>query len=517
MKWLLIFFIFLFPTIIFGAEDSILNCERFEASWWNPFSWFDDMRSELYDECQFILNNQNLDIHNKKLRILELYNPNEHMFDYTFVDTWNEDLEINLSENVEGVEKHNSTIIKNAYFVFSALNPSVKLQEKENFLVIPNNPNLKVDYGFETILPEDQEADEFPDFTLKGFCEEEYELVESTGKFDLFIDKTKQIGEDLGKEIDLNLTEQGSHSIDGLYDVKVSIKGTYHQWRKFCDDWGEGGCLSWDYACDEFYKSEIIADQIILTDFKEVAIEQPVMDILNTTIEGLNENLTAKVTIEGLDTLQKYNFNNWYVMTNYISRINYLYPPINYLQLEGIKQTEPRYEDMFLDKEDNTFIFSTTPANKNLTFKYNGFFFNNTININLSYKNFTYPDLVFDDLWYNDGDNITIYPYLFREKNRCENCSVLLDKVRIMYDETNEEIITNEYGLKSSVSFIYKEEEDCVTIYYEGDENHYPSKKCVDIPDRPSTISYLIWFYWFAVGVAILTIIAKFALRPIKK
>lgn len=517
MRWSLLLIFLLFPISINGTEDTILNCDRFEASWWNPFDWFNDLRDDLLIECNNILNNPNLDTHNKKLKILELYNPNSHVFNYEFIDTWNEDLEINLSENVEGVEKHNKTYIKNAFFVFSALNPSVKINDSQIYQVIPNNPTLKVDYGFETILPENEKAKKFPDFTLNGFCSEKYELTETSGRFDLFVDKAKQIGQDLGKDITLNLTEQGTHTIDGLYDIKVSIKGTYYQWRKFCVDWGDNGCVEWDYECDELYKTEIIPEQLILIDYTVVSIEQPVMDIAEVKIEGINEDLTATVTIDGLNQLQKYNFNNWYVMTNYISRINYLYQPINYLELEAIKQEEPRYEDMFLKKVNNSFVFSTTPANKNLTFQYNGFFFNNTIYMNLTYKNSTYPGAVFDDIWYKDGDNITVYPYLFREKTRCKNCSVLIDNVKIIYINLNKEVETNQYGLKSSVSFIYDKDVKCITIYYEGDEEHYPSKKCIDIPDRPIMIDYLIWLYWFLVGAAILIIIAKFGWKPIKK
>lgn len=519
MKWppILLLLLILFPIIHGAEEDSILNCDRFEAPWWNPFDWFNDLRGDLLIECNNIIANQTLDINNKKLKILELYNPNQNVFDYKFIDTWNENLEMNLSLDVDGVEKHNQTLIKNAYFVFSAINPSVRIKGEDNYLIIPNNPNLKVDYGYELIMPKNEKAKKFPNFTLKGFCSEDYELVESSGRFDLFVDKAKQIGTDLGKDIDLNLTEQGSHTIDGLYDVKVSIKGTYYQWREFCSDWGDNGCIEWDYECDEFYRTEIIPEQLILTDYKDVSIEQPIMNIAEVKVEGMNEDLTATVTIEGLDALQRYNFNNWYVMTNYLSKIIYLYPPINYLQLEAVKQSEPRYQDMFLEKVNNSFVFSTTPANKNLTFEYNGFFFNNTINLNLSYKNFTYPDLVFDTYWYKNKDNITVYPYLFREKNRCKNCSILIDNVQIIYGDINKVVKTNEYGLKTSVSFIYNKDVKCITISYEGDVNHYPSNKCIDIPEEPVSISYLIWAYWFLIAVAIVIIIAQFAFKPIKK
>jgi len=113
-----IFFVFLFLLILspagFCEEDTILNCDKFTADYWNPFSWFDDARSEMYDRCIYFLE-QDVDVRTKKLNILSLYNLNPHEFDYGFVDTWNEELDIEITENVTDIDFVNKTLIRNAF------------------------------------------------------------------------------------------------------------------------------------------------------------------------------------------------------------------------------------------------------------------------------------------------------------------------------------------------------------------------------------------------------------------
>jgi len=507
----LIFFLILSTPLINGVEqDSILNCDQFSSSLWNPYTWFDNARSELYQACTFILN-KNIPIGNKKLEILSLYNPDNNKFNYDFVKEWNKDLNINFSLNVEGIEKINKTYIKNSFFKFTSVEPSVKLEDKKNTYIIPYNPNLKVDYGYEIQVPENQTMSQFPDLTNKGYCKEEYYLINSSGQFDLFVDKTKSIGLDLGKYIPLNLTEQGEHSLDGLYKIDSKIKADYFDWRSECISYDKkGNCIDYIYFCDIISSSQTLTDQVILTDYKSVSIEQPQMDILNISITGINKDLTARISIEGLNHLQRYNFNNWYVKTNYYSKLIYLYPPINYLQLLAIKNDKPRYTDLFLKKENNTFIFKTTPNNKNIFLDYNGFFFNNTIKANLSYKHFSYVDLVFDNLWYSYGDNVTVYPYILRNETYCKNCEVVLDKLRINYYNESKMIDSNDLSQKSSVSFIYTKDVDCISVYYQGDENHYGSEKCFKIPLKPKLIDYFFNFYWMFIGFSILALIVRY-------
>lgn len=507
--WKLLLILFLLIPNSFAIEDSLLNCDKFSGSWWNPFDWFNDAEQDMYNYCQQILDDSSLTIPQKKLKVLNLYNKDPNVFDFDFVRLWNKDLEIDLSENVEGVQKHNSTLIKDAFFEFTILDPSVILEDQKNTMVIPYNSTLHVDYNYTVDLPLYEEAKKWPDFTFKGFCKEEYSLVSDKGTFDLFIDKNKRIGSDLEKNISLNLLEQGQHTLDGLYTIEVSIKGVYHQWRQFCADWGEHGCIEFDYVCDEFYKDEIIMDQVIITDYKNISIEQPQMNFSYLNITGLNEDITVDVGFDGLDKLQRFNFNDWYVISNYLAKLVYFYSPINYIQLLAINNPEPLYNSSFVQKKGESFVFQSYPGLKNISLDYNGFFFNGSITTELKYKNFTYPDLYFDGFWFKPGDEVKVYPYIFREKNRCEDCSVVVDKVRLSYDDQVVYVDSNAIEKKSSKSFIYKEGLDCIMVYYEGDENHYASSKCVEIPQEELIFTQLKWYYFAFVAASIIA----FALR----
>ncbi len=507
--WKLLLILFLLIPSSFAIEDSLLGCDKFASSWWNPFDWFDNAEQDMYDYCKQILNDNSLTISQKKSKILNLYNKDPNIFDFDFVKLWNKDLKIDLTENVEGVNKYNSTLIKNAFFVFTVLEPSVILEDQKNTLVIPYNSTLYVDYNYTIDMPLYEEAKKWPDFTLKGFCKEEYSLVSDKGVFDLFINKDKQIGSDLSKEISLDLLEQGQHTLDGLYTIEATIKGIYHQWRQFCASWGEEGCLSYDYVCDQFYKEELILDQVIITDYKNISIEQPLMNFTYINITGLNEDIIVRIGFDGLDKLQRYNFNNWYVMSNYLAKLVYFYSPINYIQLHAINNPEPLYNSSFLKKEGEVFQFKSYHGIKNVSLDYNGFFFNGTITKKLEYKNFTYLDLYFDGFWYKYGDEVIVYPFIFREKNRCENCSVVLDKVKLTYDDEIIYVDSNAIDKKSSKNFIYKEGLDCIMVYYEGDENHYASSKCVEIPQENLIFTQLKWYYFAFVAFSVIA----FAIR----
>lgn len=513
-KFSFLFLLFLIPISIYGVEDSILNCDQFSASWWQPFTWFNEIDQDLYNACVIIMA-EDISIESKKLKILSLYNPNEHVFNYEFVNKWNDNLDIEIKPGVEGIVMNNLTYIKNGFFIFSAITPSVLLSDQKNTHVIPFNPNLKVDYGYEIKIPDDEVSNKYPNFTSNGYCKEEYNLKSESESFDLFVDKDKKVGEALGKEIQLDLKDQGEHTLDGLYNVKVEIDAKYTQWEEFCCSYDSesGACTKYCHECSAQAGTQTLSDQLILIDFKNVSIEQPNMNIAQVIIDGVNEDLTASVTIDGIDKLQRYNFNNWYVMTNYRSQLIYLYPPINYLQLKAIENTVPRYQDLFLNKTENVFTFKTSPENKAIFLDYNGFFFNNTIKMNLTYKHFTYLDVLFDKWWYEYDDEVNIAPYIFREKTRCKNCSVLIDNVKIGYGNVSKTIKSNSLSPELSVSFIYKEDVDCVSISYEGDEEHYPSNTCIKIPHEPIFIKYLWWAWSFFISVSLIVIMLRFAYK----
>ncbi len=498
MKYNLLFFLLLLiPTITYAYDDSILNCEQFEGDWWNPLDWVEDTNKLLLLECDSIMLEEISD-RSKKIKILNLYNQDINTFDYEFVNKWNNDIEIDLSLDVQDIIKNNQTLIKNAFFLFSTLEPSVNLKDTINRYVIPFNPNLNVDYGYEVFMYADIINLDYPDVTGNGYCSEVYTLKKNESSFDLFTDKIKSIGTNLGKDINLTLDEQGSHSIDGLYSINVEIFADYTKWSAYCAKTNDNGfCVKKYYECDGYAKDRTFSDQIILTDYKEVVIEQVVLKISQVNITGFNEKITASVFIEGVDSLQRYDLNGYYKKTNFFSNLNYLYEPYNYIELEALENDNILYQSSAIKKDNEMFTFPLLRGIKNITFEYSGFYFNNTIITNLSYKNFTYPDLFFDSLYYSNGDNVTIYPYIKRENFKCKNCTIVSgDNVKIQYGDINVLVSANSDTSESKVSFIYDESIDCISVYYPGDENHYSSQRCFKITKLPVILEITIYMFY---------------------
>jgi len=152
---------------------------------------------------------------------------------------------------------------------------------------------------YDILEPESKLVPSYPSFTPKGFCKEEYKIINHSGSFDLFVDKNKKVGENLEKNIQLNLSDQGNHTLDGLYDIQVGIQGIYTQWRAFCCSWNDKGfCTKFCHECDQHYKTEMLLEQLILTDYKQVSIEQPEMNLTQVNTTGFNEDINALLRLK---------------------------------------------------------------------------------------------------------------------------------------------------------------------------------------------------------------------------
>lgn len=535
-KYFLLLFLIIF-TIISPIhsqyKDTLLNCDfLFEDNLISSiFSWLVQdvpiIRSfipeneflQLYNEekkefCIEIVNSNELNKTEKKVRIAQLYNLDSREFHFGIIDSYHEKIN---PENLTFGDEINSTILQNIGYKYITMNPSVQINN--TIYITPQTTALR-SYHFNISIPKDYISQGYPE-ELNGYCEIIHNNIRTNTKETIFFnneiiasyDKTYnsrgKIEEILTNTIQTDI-EEGEITINSNLEIESSYTLELSVWNPFCCAFGESGCIQTCYECRNS-QSELITDRVILTDNYYVTRYNPkIQDEYEIWYE---DNLIwIKLYITDIDKYKRVMIDRYLEMENYYSVLRYKFEPHDFLYFEAVPyvknsftrmgETQEEiissrlyyYKSPLLSINEDHVLFATNRIDETLTIEFETFFdspgFFNWGNEKLRYDIDLNHSIPFENIilrtnqfFYDYNETIQITPYLITKNG------LYIDDIKITYLVNGEEHIqftrTNQ-----SIKFDYKGEGE-ILLEYAGNDMYYRTIHRKNIVRRPLLLRYL--------------------------
>lgn len=210
--------------------------------------------------CQEVANSNMPEFEKDQIFSSLLY-PYNKFPNHNFTQSYN--LNITVEDPPDNTTIYNSREIRNAWFSFLAVFPSVY---ENGSLYVPPLTNILCWHDHDVVIPQNYRSSGYPS-TKDGDCATYYSLTRNDAKVLTFVNNDL---EGVGNYTEISIDSDGQ--IRSHLDIDTTVKVTHYTWqRECCKRWKNGACRSYCYKC-KYSHTSYLKDHVGIDESKTVKL-----------------------------------------------------------------------------------------------------------------------------------------------------------------------------------------------------------------------------------------------------